>query len=499
VSALARGDAIREESGARCRHLRLLYACLQLQQAAAGDVGQRKIGNCRERAVQQRVSSGPSREQQIDRGHVILDGGNVRAGDRQIKTVLRQHNLPRKLRAAFAAPLLTYRIQRLSPEAMSYDQQDTHSRVRAAMGSANRLKLGLFGANSSSGRAVTMVPERWSGSWRDCVKLAQMADRAGIEFMLPIGRWKGYGGATDYQGATFETVTWACGLLAKTEGLVVFGTVHAPLIPPLIAAKEFVTADHIGEGRFGLNLVCGWNEGEFEMFGATLRDHDERYAYAQEWLDIVKLAWLRREDFDFAGRYFRLRGVRAKPKPHRGARPLIMNAGASPTGQAFAIRNCDALFSTISHGISFQQTAQHVENVKTLAGQSGRNIDVYTVGVVTCRPTAREAADYYRHCVVDHADWEAVDNILAMKSITPQTHAPDEFQRIREHQANGMGGLPIVGDPDRVARDLAQLAAAGLTGIAVSFVNYLDELPYFCAEVLPRLAQAGLREKPGAI
>ena len=122
------------------------------------------------------------------------------------------------------------------------------NRQRAAMGSANRLKLGLFGANCSSGRAVTMVPERWSGSWPDCVALAQMADRAGIEFMLPIGRWKGYGGDTDYQGATFETVTWACGLLAKTQRLTVFGTVHAPLISPLIAAKQFVTADHIGEG-----------------------------------------------------------------------------------------------------------------------------------------------------------------------------------------------------------------------------------------------------------
>src|ERR1700692_4492158 len=57
---------------------------------------------------------------------------------------------------------------------------------RAAMGSRNRLKLGLFGANCSSGRAVTMVPERWSGSWPDCLRLAQMADEAGIEFMLPI-------------------------------------------------------------------------------------------------------------------------------------------------------------------------------------------------------------------------------------------------------------------------------------------------------------------------
>jgi dimethylsulfone monooxygenase len=369
---------------------------------------------------------------------------------------------------------------------------------RAAMGSANRLKLGLFGANCSSGRAVTTVPERWSGSWPDCVRLAQMADRAGIEFMLPIGRWKGYGGDTDYQGATWETVAWACGLLAKTERLTVFGTVHAPLIPPLIAAKEFVTADHIGEGRFGLNLVCGWNEGEFEMFGATLRDHEARYEYAQEWLDIVKLAWSPHEDFDFDGHFIKVKGARAKPKPYGGTRPLIMNAGASPTGQAFAIRNCDALFSTISRGISFEETARHVSAVRALARQAGREVDIYTVGVVTCRPTAREAEDYYRYAVVDNADWAAVDNILMMKNITAQAHSSEEFQRIRNHQANGMGGLPLVGDPDSVARDLARLTALGLRGIAVSFVNYLDELPYFCAEVLPRLARSGLRDSRAA-
>ena len=365
---------------------------------------------------------------------------------------------------------------------------------RAAMYSANRLKLGLFGANCSSGRAVTMVPERWSGSWPDCLRLAQMADAAGIEFMLPIGRWKGYGGDTDYQGATFETVTWACGLLAATKQITVFGTVHAPLIPPLIAAKQFVTADHIGEGRFGLNVVCGWNEGEFEMFGATLRDHETRYDYAQEWLDVIKLAWSPREDFDFAGQFIKLKGVRAEPKPYGGSRPLIMNAGASPAGQSFAIRNCDALFSNISNGISFEETAQHVKNVRELARRGGRDIDVYTVGVVTCRPTLREAEEYYRHCIADNADWRAVDNILAMKNVTQDKHAPTEFQRLRNHQANGMGGLPLIGDPDAVAQQMAQLTAAGLTGIAVSFVNYLDELPYFCAEILPRLARLGLRE-----
>ena len=229
------------------------------------------------------------------------------------------------------------------------------------------------------------------------------------------------------------------------------------------------------------------------MFGATLRDHEARYEYAQEWLDIVKLAWSPRADFDFDGHFFTLKGVRSKPKPFGGSCPLIMNAGASATGQAFAIRNCDALFSTISRGISFDETAAHIGDVRARARQAGREIDVYTVGVVTCRPTAREAQDYYRYAVVDNADWAAVDNILAMKNITPQTHSPEEFSYPRS-PGNGMGGLPLVGDPDTVAREMARLAALGLKGIAISFVNYLDELPNFCTEVLPRLARLGLRD-----
>jgi alkanesulfonate monooxygenase SsuD/methylene tetrahydromethanopterin reductase-like flavin-dependent oxidoreductase (luciferase family) len=58
-----------------------------------------------------------------------------------------------------------------------------------------------------------------------------------------------------------------------------------------------------------------------------------------------------------------------------------------------------------------------------------------------------------------------------------------------------MGGLPIVGDPDHVATQIADLSKPGLTGIAISLVNYLDELPYFVDEVIGRLERMGLREK----
>jgi len=253
---------------------------------------------------------------------------------------------------------------------------DATTPERAAMYNGNRLKIGLFGSNCSSGRAVTMVPERWSGSWADNLKLARMADDAGLDFMLPIARWKGYGGDTDYQGATLETLTWASGLLASTRRITVFGTVHAPLFNPVIAAKEIVTADHIGGGRFGLNLVVGWNEGEFEMFGVEQREHEARYEYAQEWLDVMKTIWSPKQDFDFEGRFFSLKGIRGKPKPVGGARPLIMNAGASDTGRAFAVRNCDAFFLQASR-VSTEETAGFVSKAKELARTHGREIGVH--------------------------------------------------------------------------------------------------------------------------
>ena len=373
-------------------------------------------------------------------------------------------------------------------------QPNRSLRDRTAMNNNNAFKIGLFGANCSSGRAVTMVAERWPATWDDNLTLAKMSDEAGIDFLLPVARWKGYGGDTDYQGSTLETITWATGLLAATKNITVFGTVHAPLFHPVIAAKQFVTADHVGQGRFGVNVVVGWNEDEFDMFGVKQRDHEDRYAFGQEWLDAIRMMWSDAEDFDFDGEFIKLRAVRAKPKPFGGSRPMLMNAGSSPVGRAFALRNCDAFFTFVQSSGALDVQARHVEDVKAEARQYGREIDVYTVGVITCRATKAEAEAYYRHCVIENADWSAVDSILAKRKITPQAVGAEEFARLRTHQANGMGGLPVVGDPDFVAQQLANLSKAGFRGAGLSFINYTQELPFFCAEVLPRLERMGLRE-----
>jgi alkanesulfonate monooxygenase SsuD/methylene tetrahydromethanopterin reductase-like flavin-dependent oxidoreductase (luciferase family) len=284
--------------------------------------------------------------------------------------------------------------------------------------------------------------------------------------------------------------------------------VHAPLFHPLIAAKEMVTADHIGDGRFGLNIVAGWNEGEFQMFGVEQREHDERYEFAQEWIDIIKRAWREDHEFDYEGRYFKLAGVRAKPKPVGGTRPLIMNAGSSGAGQTFAMRNCDAFFTSTSQarlaaaGTSqavdeakvLERTVKMVNDIKAEGRTYGREIEVYTQGQVICRPAQKEAEEYHRHANIECADWGAIDRMLALKNITPQTTPAAEFAAKRTTLAtSGIGGFPFVGTPDKVAADFANLGRAGFRGLAVSFVNYLKDVPYFCDEVLPRLARMGLR------
>src|SRR6201996_7372768 len=108
----------------------------------------------------------------------------------------------------------------------------------------NKLKLGVFSANADGGLTLTRVPERWRAEWPDVVAVAQMADRAGLEFFLPIARWRGFGGVTNSREWSFETLTEAAALAGLTEQIALFATVHVPMVHPVFAAKALTTIDH---------------------------------------------------------------------------------------------------------------------------------------------------------------------------------------------------------------------------------------------------------------
>jgi dimethylsulfone monooxygenase len=359
----------------------------------------------------------------------------------------------------------------------------------------NALKLGLFGANCSSGRSYIVAPERWETTWENNIRLAQLADEAGLECMVPIARWKGYGGELNPNGTSWESLTWACGLLAATARINVFATVHVPLNHPLVAAKQMATADHIGRGRFGVNVVCGWNDDEFQMFGVTKHEHDDRYEQGAEWWEIVTRIWSGEKPFDFAGRHYGLAGVEGSPLPYGDRAPIMMNAGVSPSGQQFALRYSDMHFCGIR---SPEESAAGVAETKQRAQISGRDVQVWSPIGVVCRPTEREAREFTRY-VVDHADAGSIGHLAEMhrRDAKDRTDAEGIQRRnegaLTERQVLARGAYCAIGDPDQVAAELVRLHGIGLDGVVLNFVNYLDEFPYFAQEVLPRLARLSLR------
>ena len=167
-------------------------------------------------------------------------------------------------------------------------------------------------------------------------------------------------------------------------------------------------------------------------------------------------------------------------------------------GRWFAILHSDMHFDAVEIP---EASATRIAETKRLARERGREIQVWTPVGVVCRSTQHEADDYLRH-VVDHADWAAIGYLADMhaKEGRPRT----DPQRLVHSAHNPLarralarGSYCVIGDPDAVVREFARLRAAGLDGLAINFVDYLEELPYFAAEVLPRLEKLGLRTRVG--
>ncbi|BCH23851.1 LLM class flavin-dependent oxidoreductase [Mesorhizobium sp. L-8-3] len=349
--------------------------------------------------------------------------------------------------------------------------------------------LGTFASNCSGGMTVTKVPERWDNSWPNNLKLARLLDDAGIDFMLPIARWIGYGGETNFHGGVLETMTWAAGLLAKTRNICVFATVHTAANHPVVVAKQLATIDQISDGRVGLNIVAGWNKPEYEALGLTLPDdHESRYGYAQEWFDIVRALWSREEAFDWDGTYFKLKNVLGDPRP--STLLPILNAAGSDQGRKFAVRNADFLFTP---AIDLARSKDEISALKQQGKEAGRAVEVLTFSHVVCRPTEKEARDYLEHSGKTHADWEAVDNLVRLQFAHARSFPHDLLALIRDRMAAGHGGFPLTGTPEQVAEGIISLHEAGFRGTTLSFVDYAEEFPYFRDNVLPILEARGIR------
>ena len=366
--------------------------------------------------------------------------------------------------------------------------------ARARLFGGNRMKLGVMAFNCSHGSTITTVPEAWKLDWADTVEIAQAVDRSGMETLLPVGRWRGYGGPTDFNNCTFESFTWASALGALTNYVTVLATCHVPLVHPLMVAKMATTIDHVSKGRFALNIVCGWFKNEFDMFGAHMRPHDDRYKYAAEWLDFLRQAWTRDDEFDFTSESFQAKAVWSQPKPVQKPHPPVMNAGGSPAAQEFTTRHCDMNFVHLKDRANLERGRGEIAHLKGMARAHGRETRIWIHVYVVCRETEKEAKDYLNYYVVEKGDWESAGNLLRIFGMQSQSYDPKTLDSHKAHFIAGHGGYPLVGTPEQIADELGKLADIGVDGCLISWVDYKNELAQWNADVLPLLVQAGLRQ-----
>lgn len=356
----------------------------------------------------------------------------------------------------------------------------------------HRLKLGVFHMNCTSGATPSTAEGGISPlEWGQQVRIASLADEAGLDALIPIARWRGYGGPSRFNDEQYEAIPWAAAVSAVTERISVFATAHVPLIHPVRLAKEVATIDHISGGRFCLNVVAGWNERELDMFGIELVAQEERYAVAAEWTTLLKRLWDEDEEFDFDGKYLSATGALSEPKPLQRPRVPIMSAGSSPAGVGFAAEHADICFVAADSPEALQPL---VAKVKKAAADRGRSVAVWTQVGVICGDTEAEVSRQYENVVREHGDLEAVTNQMTMLmggggKTLDYKHDPVMLERMVAMQH----AYQLYGTPEQIVKQMQQLADIGIDGLAMIWPDYESGIARFRDEVLPLAVQTGLR------
>ena len=356
-----------------------------------------------------------------------------------------------------------------------------------------KLKLGTFQTNLDYGCLMADIEGRLKISWPNTVALARLADEMEFEALLPVARWRGFGGKLNPAGPGFETYTWASGIAASTNAAGVVATSHCSINHPIVAAKQGAVIDHISNGRMILNIVTGWNKPEIDMFGVEMLPHDERYDMAEEWLAIVKRLWTEDDEFDHEGKYYKIVKGYLQPKPIQQPFPAIMNAGGSERGRHFAGKYCDIVFTALGSP-DFEKNKAQVEAYRKLAREEyGREIAVWTSANIVQAETEEEARRFDKYIVNEKGDWEAVTFVLATLGLNAKTFSAEALKHLKELFIAGWGGYPLIGTKEQVVDGLKMLSAMGLDGVLLSWPRFEAGMREFKNVTYPLLVQAGLR------
>jgi dimethylsulfone monooxygenase len=357
-----------------------------------------------------------------------------------------------------------------------------------------RLSLGLFLPSMSGGGSGHYPTELglYAPTWQYNLDCARRVDELGWDFIFPVGRWRGGGGPTHFQEFQLDVVALTAGLAAQTRRCMVFTTWHVSYgYHPMHVAKTGVGIDHISGGRWGLNVVTGWKSSEVQMFGLPFRERAERYELAAEFVSMLDALWRSEVPIDLEGKYFTGKHCIVAPGPLQQPRPLVINAGQSKEGLAFAAKHADVVFIQGGSGErsnDVQAVGEVVTRVRAAAASEGRTLKVILPVVLLARDTEEEA-QALRQAILDHADFEAAENTLNDLTSGSQSWPAHTLEPV----VLAIGGYKLIGTPEQVAETFERLSAVGVDGIQLILFDYKNDIEYFAARIQPLIEERGLR------
>ncbi len=345
--------------------------------------------------------------------------------------------------------------------------------------SAASKSYGVFLPVANGGWIISKTAPALDGLWKQNLEAALMAEEVGMDFVMSMGKWRGFGGETDHWGTSMESLTMMAGIAQATKRVKIWATAHSLLHNPAVIAKMITTIDYISGGRAGLNIVAGAYRDEFAQMGAwdeTL-DHDDRYVLAEEWTRVIKRLWAE-PSVDFDGRFFHFKDCVSDPKPLSKPRPTLICAGVSDRGFQFSVREADACFVG---GRSQDEVRDASRRAKTLAAELGRQIKTYAMATIIHAETdtkAERLVEHYR----EGTDMGAILNMLESWGVPPE-----RLSAVAEKQGP-FGTNTMVGSPASCAEKVeAYVDHCELDGLMLIFPNYVEGLKMFGSEILPRL------------
>jgi FMN-dependent oxidoreductase (nitrilotriacetate monooxygenase family) len=229
--------------------------------------------------------------------------------------------------------------------------------------------------------------------WRS---LARLAERGHFDSVFLADRPALSHGESYRPAGTLEPTIVLTVMAEATERIGVIATASTTYNDPYNLARRFASVDHVSAGRAGWNIVTTADEDAALNFSLSQRpDHATRYERAEEFLEVALKLWDSWQDdailadkaagrfadagrvhaIDHAGEHFAVRGPLNLSRSPQG-RPLIVQAGSSPDGRAFAARHAEAIFTaqqTLDSGQEFYA------DMKARAAAAGRDPDTVKI------------------------------------------------------------------------------------------------------------------------